>query len=46
MPEEEKSITIVRDSLVIFHKEINKADEVDESWFQDVLKAKKHIKKL
>ena len=29
MPEEEKSIALVRDCLVVFHKEINKADEVD-----------------
>lgn len=46
MPDEEKILVLLREQLISFHKDINKADKVDEGWFQDVLKAKKHIKKL
>lgn len=39
-------IAELRDTIILFHKEINKADAVCEDWFKEVLKVKKNIKKL
>lgn len=32
------------DILTVFHKEINKASEVDETWFKEVVIAKKSLR--